>query len=623
MHLFSPARLSRARGGPVFTPSALAIDQPDGSTPPVAFRALLYLRFATDGADGITIDEAATTLKGQFLPVDRNARIAGADPAATLAPTGNGVRIVLATPRRLQKVRLKPSISPALGAKLRVHRVDGEAVSDQATTTATNRGLPSLFRDRAIAPSSDLAASARSTERALGLGSELTDGLRIDSDRRVFALSGAQPFDADRFVVFLDDPLGQPIGLAPGDLDEVGIRTFPTGPRIGLVLLPAEAPAPDASAGGDPLEQPNFFFRANGLVGGGDVPLAAGMFNAGTDLAKALAAALALLEAPLPAAIDIALVFASDAPCQLDLDAFTVGYRLIRSSWPAPTLPDDPLVTAATPDRNQRSARFGPGSEAEATGGPLRIELPAGARIETARIQGSLRLGPHRPPATGLPALALASTVGVEIVERTAALQRIDPTVSPVTAVALPLLPLARGTTVRLEILEDAEGELGRIVATSELELERAGAQRWAILPLSRPANLASRPLWLRLAATRGALLWLTRPASGIIRRTESPSPQSLPPELPPISGYQAMYELLSSTTPPENKTAPVDLRLGEIQIPNTAATEDEVLFDCKAAIEALLAQNNGATFQADFDFASDFSGQLLLTPPHIEYTLG
>lgn len=616
MPIFSPAHLSLAQGGPVWTPSALAIDQPDGSAPPAAFHALLHLRFSTEGADEITIDEAATTLQGRFVPVDRDARIAGADPAATLAPTGNGVRIVLATPRRLQKVRLKPSVSPVLGAKLRVHRVDGEAVSDQATATATNRGLPSRFRDRAVAPSSVLAASAVSAERAFGLGSELTDGLRIDSDRRVFALSSEQPFDADRFVVFLDDPLGQPIGLAPGDLDEVGIRTFPTGPRIGLVLLSAEAPAPDASAGGDPLEQPNFFFRANGLVGGGDVPLTAGAFAVGTDLAKALAGALALLEAPLPATIDIALVFASDAPCQLDLDAFTVGYRLIRSSWPAPTLPEN--LEAAPPDRNKRSVRFG--SDAAAASEPLWIELPAGARIENARIQGTLRLGPHRPPAAGLP--ALASKIGVEIVEGTAALQRIDPAESSATAVALPLLPFERGTKVRLEILEDAEGELGRVVASSsEFALEKAGAQRWAILPLTRPATLAARPVWLRLTATRGSLLWLTRPASGIIRRTGSSTSKGLAPELTPISGYQAIHELLSATTPPENPTGPVTLRLGEMQIPNTAATEGEVLFDCTAELAVLLANATGA-LQAHLDFASDFSGQLMLTPPRIEYTL-
>lgn len=616
MRRTSPARLSLARGGPAWAPpSALAIGEPDGAAPTAAFRALLHLRFTTGGADEIAIDAAATTLRGRFLPLDRDALIAAAEPAASLAATGGGIRIVLVTPRRLESVRLKPASSPARGSKLRVHRVDGEAVAEKPTATASNRGLESRIRERAVAPSFALAGPAAGGGRALGVGAGLTDHLAIGSDPRLFALSGDEPFDADRFALFLDDPLGNPVAIAPGDLGAVGIRAFPSGPRIGLALLPAEAPAPGAPAADAPLEQPNFFFRADGLVGGGEVPLAAGVFAAGADLAAALEGALARLAAPLPAAIDCTLVFASDSPCRLELDALEVGYRLVRSSWPAAA-----PAAASTPDRDKRSVRFGPGSVAAAAGAPLLIELPAGARLESARIAGSLRLGAHHPPPAGLPALALASTVGVEIAEGTAALQRIDPAVSEVTAIALPLLPLERDTAVRLEILDDAEGELGPVAASSELALERAGARRWAVFPLARPAMFAARPVWLRLVATRGALLWLARPASGAIRRTESPTPRGLPPELPPISGHQAIHELLTSTAGPENPAGPVTLRLANAQIPNVAANEDEALFDCTTALADLLATSPGAPFQAVLVFASDFAGQLTLTPPRIEY---
>jgi hypothetical protein len=121
----------------------------------------------------------------------------------------------------------------------------------------------------------------------------------------------------------------------------------------------------------------------------------------------------------LPAAIDVALLFASDAPCRLEIEALTVGYRLIRSSWPT-SAATPPTGAPVPPDRDKR--RIPLGADASA-GSPLLIEVPAGARLERARIAGSLRRGAHHPPGAGLAPLALAATSGVEVVEGTDALQ--------------------------------------------------------------------------------------------------------------------------------------------------------------------------------------------------------
>ena len=277
--------LSLAAGGPVLVPvgTTWPVQTAVGTAPQVVYRRVFYLRVKPTGADDVVVDSAS--LRAVFSPVPATV------PASALAkPSGeHGVVVALNAPRQVVRVDV------AGGGGYSLHRVDGDKIVDAATVTASSgAALPAAFV-------------------------------------------------AQRFAVRRQpNPAAE---LAKSSLQQIQLRTYPSGARFGLA---------DAAL----KEPPDVFWRRPGevlqKVDSGEV---------GAALATALRRRLAAAARPWPASVDVALVAESDAPCSLFFSAFNVGYHLVRERF------RDDL-------RDRVVLRFGGGDEPA----PVQAALPAGAQ---------------------------------------------------------------------------------------------------------------------------------------------------------------------------------------------------------------------------------------------------
>jgi hypothetical protein len=174
---------------------SLSVGSPVGTVPLRTFREVLYLRFAAGGlAEGIALAPAATVLRARFGPRDYEALHPGAPLSPAAVRVLDGALVVeLDAPRRLLSVRLVEGKVPA-GSTLRVHRLDGQALAEKPTATAS------------AAPGG------------------------------IFSFD----FTDARFALRLQGPAG-PVSLVAADVLAVQVRADPAGARIGIA-------APDSLA---------------------------------------------------------------------------------------------------------------------------------------------------------------------------------------------------------------------------------------------------------------------------------------------------------------------------------------------------------------------------------------
>jgi hypothetical protein len=289
-----------------------------------------YLRFYTGGsADRIEVDAATTRLQAAFAPLEYDALAATQlSLRAQLSIVHGAAHIILDAPRQVRRVRLAAAAT-APGRRLAFHRLDGSALSQQATTTAgfAYRSL-ALERQATRLPTRAAAAQSLSANAvatgAMAAAAALGDTATLEEDFT----------DARLAVRLVEDAAGVPLSAA--DVKALHVRSYPAGPRLGL-------------AGRAAVEQetPAFFWRLPGEIGR-DAATAgqSGVVQDGIAFAEALQRHLDGVMASdaerlaaggigaLPLHVDVALLAESDAPCLLDVAALGVDYHLVIESFP-------------------------------------------------------------------------------------------------------------------------------------------------------------------------------------------------------------------------------------------------------------------------------------------------
>jgi hypothetical protein len=525
----------------------------------------LYLRFAVgDLAEAVALDPAGTVLRAHFLPVEQNVRA-----VAQVRALGDAVLVEMESPRQIFSIALDPARFSKVGYLLAVHRVDGNAVAVEPTATGMSlwaiAALAAFFGGPHSGPKGPLQPASTF------LFLDFTDA---------------------RFAVRLRDAQGAPVPLDSDDVVSVYVRSFPTGARLGLA-------APDR------LDEPAFFWQVPGEIGHG-VPLEAGVADVGPALAAALDLHLSRLPLPLPAAVDVALVIASDAPCLFDLEAVRVPYRLVRRSLPG--------------GAEKEVLRFPAGSVSERQ---LALRLPGGTTVTAAVLETAPSFRDDRP-AAGDPAGTAPAEPGESQGLRVDGASWVAQGLALAEAVslgglALGVLTLAAGTELRVEIQEDFQGRpSGRALAAGTLALAEAGRRLWASLFWPSPVVLSTQPCWLLATATRGAAVWLTRPGPGGVRILDLRDPAA-PGKA--FAGRETLHRLLASAGQGQGAAPAVALRLGDAAVPASGAAGDRQVYDLTDALNGYLASHPGAaSLDVPLTFTAAVPGILTVYPPRIEY---
>jgi hypothetical protein len=244
------------------------------------------------------------------------------------------------------------------------------------------------------------------------------------------------------------------------------------------------------------------------------------------------------------------------------------------------------------------------------------VQLPAGATVSKATIATDESLRGDRA-TNGSENGAVARRRGVHVGgDGTSAVAvTIDDAVSA-TGIALPLLSLAAGTVVSLELQEDFQGSpSGKRLAGGTASLAAPGDAAWATVFFD-PVVLPSGPLWLVLRAAKGDAVWIGAPDEGgsvrVVHTADGAAPIATA-----LPGLRALYEVFSRSGDAAARPA-TSLSVGGVDV---AATRDgaTATYDFTSALQAALAAGNGAVPLA---FASAVAGTVTVHPPHIEYRL-
>jgi hypothetical protein len=275
-------------------PPLLEVATPVGDPPARVYRRAFPLELPTGGtAEAIVVDPEETTLTATFDELVYDVL----DPphpdlAGSLAAEGDAVVVALDGPRRVHLVRVDG------GGTVDLHRLDGDnPVEDPSVSGTSGWTIADDFTDRRFA-----------VRRGSG-------------------------------------------SLATGDLDELEVRSYPTGPRAGIA-----APSADEAA---------FFWRAAGEVGkpsqpgdpAANPPESAGVVADGAAFAAELQRYVDTLPAPLPTEVEVDLVLESDAPCGVRNVVPSVEYRLVSRSFGAPLYGRGDVKDAAGLARSLGEAR--------------------------------------------------------------------------------------------------------------------------------------------------------------------------------------------------------------------------------------------------------------------------
>jgi hypothetical protein len=513
-------------------------------------------------ADRIAIDLESPTLEAVFEPYDYDALSQSKTSLeASLTDSGGAVIVALEAPRQVRQVRLSPGTAPGSGYSLEFYRLDGSTLADKPTTSIGVQNNVATF------PSGD----------------DFTDA---------------------RFAIRLKGPGGP--SLDAGDLAELRVRGYPTGPRLGIA---------DPKDAGSAV----FFWQVAGEVGKA-VPPERGNVEAGAAFAQALERYLDDLFARLegqtegrPESIEVALIAASDAPCVLDVTVFDVTYHLVlQSLFSDEGERVEKRVLQLTGDRSAVQE----------------VRLPGNATIESATLETVESFSDDRLSVSGgeRPSdVLLAKNEGVYVSTERWVAQGVAPIQAiSVSGIAVALLATAKNTEVLIELQEDWRGQpSGRKLAAGALTLERVGHRGWVTLPFTEAVVLTSTPHWILVKAASGRAVWLTDAAEEVpVRVLEGPGDANTRTELSVLDGLQAMYGFLSRSKQAQ-KQQPVSLTIGEHVV---AATDENGtnIYDMAFAINDYLGGLPPTTsaVAVPLIFRGASRGFVTVYPPIIEYDL-
>ena len=535
------------------------------------FRQVIYLRFAVGSiADGVSIDADTTTLEADFQPYEYDARLSNSSLAASLTPSVDNKALIveLDAPRQALRVQLRAGRTVGSKQELEFYRVDGKILAEQATVTVSMQN-----------------AAATLTE-------EFTD---------------------IRFALQLKGAGGS--SLTASDIEEIHIRSYPTGPRFGVAN-------PD-----DLLEQEEalsvaFFWQEPGELRDADQRHVAADKAFAVGLQRYLDAyfdALSVSSGTHPSTdhVDVALVVESDAPCRLNVSAFNIGYHAVVRNF-----------FSAGLKVGKQVLRFA-GNQFDTQEVP--VLLPRNAQVSSATLQTIESFKPDRVATSngsGLPAGTPSEKTGVYIgVEKWVA-QGVTPTQAvSASGIALGLLPLANQTELQVELKADWRGEpSGKTVVEGIIALEQAGQRNWVMFLFPKPITLPAQLHWILLKAARGHAIWLAKPGGTPVRVLESSSQMATWTESNVLTGLEALYWIFSRNqqTKDQPLAPPVTLAIGSATVTGVSVPNDTRTFNLKAALNAYLAQSpsSDAVLAVPLTFAAATPGLITVHPPHIEYDI-
>jgi hypothetical protein len=521
----------------------------------------LYLRFAADDlAAGFVVDDRATVLAGAFSPLCYDALNPGQPlPAAQVSAPGGALLFQLDGPREIRSLA-------AGSCSIELYRVDAGKIAALPTvvTADGNVGPPGF------------------TDSAFGV------------------------------VLKSDGVAKSPLNAA--DVSKVNVRSYPTGPRIGVA---------DAA-----LQSVTFFFRANGEIGK-SAPVSAGdLGKAGPALAKALAAGLnAAWQAargvpqPLPQYIEVALVIQSDAPCNLEIKDLKIYYHRFLDSGAKQFLrfAGDRVRTQQVP-----------------------VVLPGKASVVAASIRAVESFQPQTVSGAGPePATQpeIRSRRGMRVSDsdnRWAALLFTQPAATSADSFVLGVMALADGAELALEVRQDVGGNpSGSLLGAARIAVAEPGAARWVVAPLAKSVVITAEPHWLLVRASKGALVWLTEPGPGSAVRSGVWQDGQWN-TLGVAQDVNALYRVASAAAPPpsaaspqpaapsQSSAAPWTLSLSAV--PVTGVTDGSgTTFDLTSVLNSYLQGLGPAapvSAEADLVVTTAAKGGLTFYPAHIVYDL-
>lgn len=578
------------------------MDSAVGEGPQRLFRQVLYVRFVLDGhADGIMLVPAQTKLRGHFLPYEYDAKaVMNPALAAQMKAVGNALLVELDAPRQLRTVRLSNAFAPRASSKVTVHRVDGDHVVEEATTEAGwNNAFATLAVDRINQP----FTRARPLRAVSGGAPNISHSQAQPFVQAINIATLAADFTDVRFGLRLRN---NPTALTPNLLHGLTVRSYPSAPRLGLA---------------DPQTlTPTFFLRLAGEIGKDD-DATAGQVDAGALLAGALQQYVdtffaQLLEAAMPNApqlpdqLAVALILESDAPCQLQLDEFVIGYQLVRRNFPD---------YAA-----KQLLRFA-GTTVETQS--ITLYLPKVATVTQATLTVAVKLGTTGLAAHGagivLQPDALPQTTGIHLgLERWAAQPLTPAQALTASGVVLGLVALTPQTEIILELYEDWQGQpAGKKLTSATLSLAQSGARHWQTVHFVDPVLLFAQPYWLLLKAVRGAALWLVQPGASAVQMLilENQRWQALSV----IANTEGLVHwLISGAAAQQVPSLALAIDNRPVSTP-PVTTDDRYTYDLTAALNSALA-NQGAADLVDLalTITTGAAGLLTLYPPVIAYSI-
>jgi hypothetical protein len=399
-------------------------------------------------------------------------------------------------------------------------------------------------------------------------------------------------FTDARFAVRLEGPASP--SLSSGDLAAVQLRSRFAGARIGI---------------SDP-DEPNsatlFWPTPEDIA---ETPPAS-LTN--VEAGKAIAAALERHldgNEPLPAFVDVALILESDAPCVLDLEALDVVYHPLTRSF----LSGD----GETLDKQVLRFPGGPGVTRE-----VLVRLPSNASIGSASLETVESFATDRPLASSddPPNAPPAQDTGVHLsVGRWAAQSIVPPRAMSVSGVAVSLLPLARGTSVLVELQEDSDGRpSGKKLATASLTLDQPGRRNRVALPFPEVVTLFSERYWLLLGTAAGQAIWLADSGDGDLKVLDRTTDG-----LKALDGLVATQQLLVRDGQAQEQQ-PSSLSVGGNTVVGTAGQDNAQTYDLSSALGSYL-DSSVKTDQATtipLTLTSALRGIVTVYPPEIEYDL-
>jgi len=544
--------------------------------PPLRFfREVVSLRFTTGRmADRIAIqnnDDEIPTFTGVFNYYDYSL----ASPTESLTLSDEAVIVTLDAPRQVREIHLSADTTSDSKYSLEFYRLDGNTLSESPTATVT-----------------------------------LEDN--------VATLPTDPDFTDIRFAIRLKDSNGQLVALKTSDIVAIQLRSYPTGPRLGIAPI-----ATSESEDSDDLVSPIFFFQMPGEIR--EATSGQGEFSVGRELADALERHLdeyfALLqndqaggsqESSVPDTVEVDLIIESDAQCVLEITDFNIPYRPVVQSFPSTN--GEKLA--------KQILRF---HGDHVSGQEVLLQLPRNATVTSAvlkTVESFQSDRPFAPSDGGAWTSLLTQNQGIFLgVEKWVAQETTSAQAILASGIGLGLMSLAEKTELLLELREDWQGQpSGKKLADGTITLEHVGRRAWTSLRFAEAVVIPSKTHWIVTKAASGAALWLAQISGSDVRILEKDSQRNGWTERKGAD-IQALYRLFCKTSDALSQQQPVTLTIGEQEVSGTRNENSDGMFDLKEALNDFLNMQpvDIATVTVPLTFTAVVPGIITVYPPSIE----